>query len=212
MKQPPSAFVIATVNIVHRCPYQYQDAHLALCYINSQDIEHKVCYGCSHVDVLKHDLGLRTFRRVLKVARCRFCNEPLTLHDHRPPHKGKRVSWCPGFEPEDLQPEVVHIPMNQAGTEWMVVICATGERLTLAEWKERCAQTKDAAFLRATDQTPEKLRRFRLPLVGAPLQVEQTDRMTVRREQALEEAEATRKRLQQKLEPKKQLKRKKEKK
>ena len=158
------ALVVLTSQIRHVCPYKGQDQILALCYKRAQDLEERdFCYGCDHVDVLKHKFGLRTFRRKARFSRCRHCHEGAALHADAPPYASLRDSRCPGFEP-DAEDGVLWVALDSACTQWMIVDASTGKRMTLAEYKGD--------------------RRYRLPLVGAPGTVPADWRDEIRREAA----------------------------
>lgn len=136
------ALRIIASQIVHVCPYKGQDVLLHLCYRRSQDIADEFCYACDYVPVLKRKFGLRTFKRKVISARCVHCDEYASLHEREPPHRGTRVTTCPGFEPQTHDEGLLWVALNKACTEWMVVDNATGERKTLAQHREPCVMPK----------------------------------------------------------------------
>ena len=113
---------LITVNINHECPYKGHSVSLALCYVNSQDLNDPFCYDCDLIPSLKVQHGLRTFERVA----------------------------CPP-ERADCGARYLYAPRNTEGTSWMVVDLETTERMTLEEHDARRAKN-GMARLRSTDR------------------------------------------------------------
>lgn len=165
MKKPPPEVVLTTAHVTHVCPFKKTNVALYSCYINSADYEHDYCYGCDHVPALKEQFGLRTFLRKLVRARCENCSESPALHAKEPPYAGLRDTRCKGFKAPPAMDLDIFVATNEECTEWMVVK-PSGERLTLAQWKEQRYVTSDIP--RALGQSVFDQRRYRLPLLGQP--------------------------------------------